>query len=464
MEIKDLKELQELDDLINVSLTSVGRSRKKPDIIPALDFDSLYIENEEEECQAPPKVVEPLIKKKDIAPRFVQYPPEEINNLDKMNQLKNSRFEKIRFTIKERIEKDKKIRKEKKIMLDDSNFSEKYELNIEELMKTVKSELKLKNTTFVNDLHEIKINNRIKKSMALLRRSREQKTVISSNIIFATLNENLRLIEAHLDCCSKDCERFLMANTKDQFGRTSLHYAAALGFESAISMLLELGSNPFTIDFKGRSPLHYSTLSNNLKSINTLLRACGNFNRIRKNMLTNQNKYTVARLVENRKADHNFSLTCSNNIKVTETQTIFLDTSLFHEGIQKLLNIMNSNNGISSDYDNKGLKYIDWRDNEGRTALHFAVLHEKATIVQALLEAGAAIALEDANDKRPLELSNSKFISALLINKLKQSLVYKKCKNSAIYKESIDNRDLKALTQEDISMYMKNDLQETYLM
>ena len=130
--------------------------------------------------------------------------------------------------------------------------------------------------------------------------------------------------------------------------------------------------------------------------------------------------------------------------------------------MQGLIDLMNASSGNVTDFETTGCKYIDWQDYEGRTALHLSVLHDRHNIAQELLESGAKIDIEDAAGKRPLELSESQFISTLLINKLKQKLSYKKSKQSTIAKNVLDNRDLKALSKEDINAC--GEFHEHYLM
>ncbi|OMJ80122.1 hypothetical protein SteCoe_19721 [Stentor coeruleus] len=320
-----------------------------------------------------------------------------------------------------------------------------------------------KTITNSRNLYETRIKNRIRESSCLLRKGREQNSIITKSIIHATLCENVRLLEAHIDCCGKDYERINLVNMQDQYSRTSLHYAAALGLDVAVSMLLEVGANPCAKDFKNRTPMHYVAFSNCPKIVTLLLRGYKSYKSIQKSMSSNKNTHTVARLFK-------FKVNGANNCVgsvwrngIQQEPIIEIEPYNFHEGIQYLLESMNKSAGTTT-YESKEGKFIDFSDNEGRSALHLAVLNDKPLIVTALLEAGAKIALEDGQGKRPLELSKSKYISSLIVTKLKQNLAYKKSKNAGLCKDTIDNRDLKALSQDDICKYTKKGQQQNYLM
>ena len=299
MESSSPVELEDFDDLNNVNLTSNLKAPDKPECIPILDLTFMN-EEIDEIPENPPVILKQLPKKSNIAPRFIHYPDEEINNKEKIIQLKNIRFAKIKSKVKERVEKDQVIRKEKTLSKSKYLFNETKDLNIEKIMTFVKEDLKSLGTSSIHDLHEIKVKNRIKQSLLFLRKAKIQKSLISVSLIHSVLCESLRFIEAHIDACRKDCDRLTLVNTTDQFDRTALHYAAALGYEPAIYLLIQVGASPFAKDFKNRTPLHYSALSVNPKVIPLLLRASTEYKSITQKMNSNKNDYTIARLAKYR--------------------------------------------------------------------------------------------------------------------------------------------------------------------
>lgn len=458
MEEDSLINLQDLDDLDNINLTSVGKTPDKPKYVPSLNFTKIFTEEDEIPCA--PIVPQPgPLQAKQKSVKFPNVHLENSANKHSLNALKY--LGKLKINSKATKKVDDSINKTE---LNVPTPIAKKAINVVKILNLAKQELKIPNTSCVKDLYEIKIKNRIKHSLAILRKGRAQKSLLAANIINAVICENLRFIEAHLDKCPKDSERLLTVNTQDQFYRTSLHYASALGFEECVYLLIAVGASPYAKDFRNRTPLHYASFSNNPKIITMLTRACQSHKTLVKKMSTYKNNFTVARLVKYKIEIPNTESEDLAYISGQKPPNILVNFLNFHEGIQEFLEVLNVYSGKTGDFLETSSKYIDLQDDEGRTALHLAVVHEKTSMVQALLEAKAKIDIEDVNGKRPLELSQSNFISTMLINKLKQALAYKKSKNSVISKSSLDNRDLKALSINDISMYMKNEFQESYLM
>jgi ankyrin repeat protein len=453
----ELKLLQELDDLNNVNLTHSDNSYYKPDIIPMLDLSVLY--EEEDERQISPRKsserVEPLPKH--IPHRFIHYPIQEINNKSKLIYLKNLRLEKIRNKVQERQEIHQRIFKDKVKPLNNTSHPDISNFTIGYIMEKVKSESKLKPIPNIIDLNKIKIKKRFKQSMELLNKGRIQKNYMSLSIIHSVLSENIKFVQAHIDKYTKDSERIKYINATDQFNRTGLHYASGLGSEAIVSMILEAGINPFIKDFKYRTALHYASFSNSAKIVTMILKSSKTYQKLLK---TNSSSDIQAKLLKKRNNSHS---TIHKLPVLNESPNVYIDFTYFHEGIQSLLESINKSEIKCTDFNTQS-KYIDLRDDEGRTALHLAVINEKSYVIKALLESGASISIEDSNNKRPLELSKSKFITSILVKKIVQNLGYKKSKNSIVSKDNIDNRDLKTLSSEDIYKYMKNEMQEEYLM
>lgn len=447
-----ISELQDLDDLDNVNLSFSAQTPLKPGNIPSLDMSQVYDEDlplDEDELQSSQKSIIMYL------PARYQYKPLEQSSSEKMIQLKKQRFAKIEFKVKERIEKDKKIRKERCASFNKLGLGRTF--NIENLEDSKSNE---KFTRFEEDIFEVKISNRIKESWKMLKKGKQMKMVISKSIIHATLGENVRIVEAHLDTCGNDLERLKKVNVVDQCLRSALHYAAALGSEDLVKLLLQMGADPKIRDYKNRSPLHYVPFSNSPKIVEILLRGNKNHSKIVQSMNTIKNFHTVARVLIYKRPIIN---TQSKKFKFLNTQdlvSINIDPKFFNENIEELFEKMEKSSGKAQCNELNG-KYIDWVDNEGRTSLHLAVLNEKPTIVQGLLEAGSKITIEDVYNKRALELSTSKYITTLLVYKLKKNMSKAKDK---LGQGTIDNRDLLVLSEADISKYIKNDSQSTYLM
>lgn len=447
-----ISELQELDDLDNVNLSFSALTPLKPDNIPSLDMSQVYDESQPmdtEDVQSTQKSI-----KKYLPARF-KYNSLEMTSSQKLLQLKKQRLAKIEFKVNERIEKDRRIRKERCASFNKLSLTKTF--NIENLADSLANE---KTTKFQEDLIEVKIRNRVNESWKILKKGKKMNSVLSKSIIHAALCENSRIVEAHLDVCANDLERLRKVNTIDQCLRTALHYAAALGNEDLAGILLQMGADPKLKDYKSRSPLHYAAFSNSRKIVDVLLRGYRKHSKTVESMQTIKNFHTVARVLKFKKPVLFDQPSKIKSFTVQNSASVEIDPKHFNEYVEDLLEKMNKKPEKKQFHENSE-KFIDWVDEEGRTSLHLAVLNEKPTIVQALLEAGAKIDIEDNYNKRPLELSTSKFITTLLVYKLKENLKRKKNKK---FSDTIDNRDLLVLSEEDISKCIKNESQSTYLM
>jgi hypothetical protein len=453
--------LQEYEDLENVMLAQLGASPPKPSAVPDLDLSQVYhsCEEEMEEEYMEPVPEENVPVHKDVAPRLADYPVEELDNSVKLHKLQQLRMEKIRKIVKQRVEHDRKLKK--RFRPSETLPSDPSSFNIEMIISSIKEESKSKPIATVTDLYEVQIKNRIKESSSLLKRAKNSSSIIGKSLIHAVLSENLRFVEAHLDSCQKDVDRLRVANTKDQFGRTALHYASALGLEKPLKLLLAVGADPFSRDFKSRSPLHYAGFANCPKTVPILMRGQQQYRATFERLLSLKNRNTVARSIMHARTGAD-PKPAPQAAELKPSPVVELDLRLFHEGTQNLVQEMNRAAGQAAGKESSTGKYVDLSDNEGRTALHLAVLHDRATVVQVLLDVGANFSAEDAYGKRPLELSRSQFVSSLILARLKQALAQQKARHPQ-RAGLIDNRDLRALSQEDISALTKTE-QLSYLM
>lgn len=446
-------DLRELDDLDNVNLSSSIIQPSRPGLVPGLNFSQVYSEDSPiDTSQVSSK--EPAAKPH-LPARYCSKLDFHIKNTQKFLQISQTKVSKIDRIVKDRIEKDRKLRNERSAS--SNKLTLKKVFNIENLVDTLKEE---NLTISQSDIFESKIKARIKESIKILKKSKDMKNPTSKSIIHATLCENVRLVEAQIDSASSDMDRAKKVNTTDQYLRTALHYSCALGNDIITSILLKMGADCRLLDYKGRSALHYASFSSCGKLVPLLIRSLSKFSKLVQSMSTIKNSHTVARVIKFKRLNTSNPNAYGKTLDLTHNcPATTIDLPDFNEVIDDLLTKMNRSSGKSSS-GHTDCKFIDWTDNESRTALHYAVFNDKSQLVQALLDAGASISIEDSNHKRPLELSRSKFITSLLVYKLKESLNSHKSKISS----QIDNRDLKALSEEDISKYVKSDSQFSYLM
>jgi hypothetical protein len=453
-------DLRELDDLDNVNLIISGFHQARPSKVPSLDMSQVYSDDSQVDMHPiylPPKTptqIKEVLSKSYLPARFSKHLEVGISNSQKALMARQARSEKLEIKVRERMEKEKQIQQERSKTI--KKITLKKVFHIENLVDSLKEE---NLTRSQDDVFEMKIKARIRESAKILKKAKILQSVPSKSVVHASITENLRIVEAHLDCCSSDMERAKKVNTSDQFLRTSLHYACALGNDLLANILLKLGADPKICDFKGRSPLHYSVFSDCSQLVPILLRSLSKHPKIIQSMSTIKNTHSVARLIKYKRPGGPSNNYCKPLELSRNCPSTNIDSQDFNEKIEDLLSKMSKSSGKSVKNRVDG-KFLDWTDDEGRTALHLAVFFDKPGLVQALLDAGASINVEDVAGRRPLELSRSKFITSLIVFKLKESLALKKGKGL----DGLDKRDLKVLSEEDISKCIRKDSHMNYLM
>ncbi|CAG9331778.1 unnamed protein product [Blepharisma stoltei] len=470
-------DLDYFGDLDNITLHQLNNTMHiRPNFVPDLNVSAIEEKspNLGETLTLPPinisdnlKKSETLKKDKFKPRRFFDYSNEELKNSEKILKLKELRFNMIKQKLKERIIKEQIQPKMNHSFTVADVKTINRELSIENVLERAEERRKKKISRDLNDQYEIKVEKRIKASKTIVKKGLKYNQSFVLSTLHAVLSENLRAVEATLDSANDDYERMLRANVRDQYNRTPLHYAAAMGFEKALVMLLEVGADPRLIDEKGRTPLHYSSFQDNVKLVEYLLRGAKNACKTINLMKTKENHFTIARLIKYRKykpivSEKSESLPISHE-KSRERFFQNLDLSCFHEGIQQMIRKMDQSEEISVSQNKiEKQKYINWVDECGRSALHFAVMNNKYQIVRFLLEGGANPRQEDLLQKRPIELSNDKKITSLLVSMIRHSVSVGKIK---ILKPSeiLDNRDLQALDEKEVLQHIHGDLSENYL-
>ena len=285
------------------------------------------------------------------------------------------------------------------------------------------------------------------------------------------LENDIRLIEAHIDECLNDYQRVILVNTRDQYSRTCLHYAASLGQVETIEMMMVTGADPRIKDAYGRTSLHYAAFQDNKDIIELLKRAFYKASKISERANENTNYHTIARLLKHKKLKKMAKLPKpqANLLNAFPTEAKLLDYSMLCLEIQRHMDRM----GISET--KSQLKraeilnleeYFNNKDDIGRTALHIAALCDKISIIRILLDNGANPDIKDINGSRPLELSSSKLASSILIGRMKSSkrmITQKSIKISENKTSGILTKDLLSIDDHKLLSFHTGTSQENYL-
>ena len=355
-----------------------------------------------------------------------------------------------------------KIKKPKKHLIENK---------IDNLRKALDRDLKKHTKLSIIDSLESKVKERIYSSIKILQKSRNQNTIASFSIIHAVLENDIRLIEAHIDECLNDYQRVILVNTRDQYSRTCLHYAASLGQVETIEMMMVTGADPRIKDAYGRTSLHYAAFQDNKDIIELLKRAFYKASKISERANENTNYHTIARLLKHKKLKKMAKLPKpqANLLNAFPTEAKLLDYSMLCLEIQRHMDRM----GISET--KSQLKraeilnleeYFNNKDDIGRTALHIAALCDKISIIRILLDNGANPDIKDINGSRPLELSSSKLASSILIGRMKSSkrmITQKSIKISENKTSGILTKDLLSIDDHKLLSFHTGTSQENYL-
>jgi ankyrin repeat protein len=300
---------------------------------------------------------------------------------------------------------------------------EREEESIEVILE--KAQKKGKTTGIVKNAVETRIKKREAVSKSVMAELRSVNDIPGVSLIHAVLEGTERNVEAFIDSCTNDRARVVIVNTKDQFERTPLHYACLLGQGTMAQMLLACGASPETLDFRGRTPLHYSSFTVCEQIPRLLLSYLGKYKSIQQSMLVSENHFTVARFVKNKQIFQSF--VCPNDATIDGfTCKVYLNQ--FAENVQQV--IMKANR-IEEErilkIDNRNRKYVDWVDDEGKTAVMIAAEMGIINNVRVLASLGAEIsgvALKISDGGKGLKKIKNKRIRDELDNSEIESLLH----------------------------------------
>jgi len=198
---------------------------------------------------------------------------------------------------------------------------------------------------------------------------------------------------------------------KNDQGRNALHRAAQNGNIEVVKSLLAHGANVHITDKMGDTPLHLAAINSAMwrsRVVEILLKNGANVE-------AKNNKHETA-------------------LKLYDHWNMGISTN----SIQKAVNLLNA----SKEANIKAVKDLlkqdarfEAKDNEGKTALHWAAENGFLEIVEALLKKGAKIETKDNNGKTALDWAKSNRHADVIDSLLKKHIVVEK-------KQSIDLTDL----------------------
>ena len=200
---------------------------------------------------------------------------------------------------------------------------------------------------------------------------------------------------------------------RDNYGVTPLHMAAGKGHTECVLALLDAGADPNATNKDGNAALHLSAPRGHAKCVTALLEAGANTE------ITNKNSRTPLVLACARKAtpSHCIGLLLKSGAKATKLamlevanrgcvdidslcHLLHADKSLLGETISKrrtILHLLASEKQLSGDVTglatilSDAQPVVNQLDKQGNTALHYAVMNRKTSLVRLLLDVGADV-------------------------------------------------------------------------
>jgi ankyrin repeat protein len=179
-------------------------------------------------------------------------------------------------------------------------------------------------------------------------------------------------------------------NLKDRWGETALYIAATRGYKSILEMLIEKGADVNATDHRDQSPLHQA-VRNGYKDIVELL--------IASNVDVNpENKagQTPLDILMNRPERQ-----ISNNQNFVNIRDLLITNGAEISSIHVAAQVGDVNKVTA--YLDEG-KDINAMNENGRTALHIAVINDQKDIVELLINRGANINAGDNHHITPIDL------------------------------------------------------------
>ncbi len=197
-------------------------------------------------------------------------------------------------------------------------------------------------------------------------------------------------------------------------GQTALHVAAMISNVVAVQKLLEKGANPNILDKWGRSPLHVAALTAEKAKIFDLLVAHEKVN------VDDLNEFGETAL-------HNAALV-SNVIAVQKLLERGANPNIFDKyGMSPLHVAAQERDGnpiidlLLEAKKVKGMGDVNYANNQGRIALHYAAAYSNEITAEHLIKKGADVNHRDNYGRTPLDMAalgakNMKIIDLLLQN------------------------------------------------
>eukprot|EP00795_Rhopilema_esculentum_P014080 gene14080-5067_t len=183
-------------------------------------------------------------------------------------------------------------------------------------------------------------------------------------------------------------------NVRDCLGTTPLLLAVEKGNHTLVLSLLESGAVSSDQDNKLKTGLHYAIEKESFQLVNLLLDDC-------KELISKKDE-------ENRSPLHYAAESgCAEILKYIVERTMQLNkTNNFGEAPLHIAASLGHVDCIEILANDRNGESINFRNREGQTPLHLAVIHNKPSVCLALLERNAAVDPIDSNNWTPLQYAS----------------------------------------------------------
>lgn len=222
-----------------------------------------------------------------------------------------------------------------------------------------------------------------------------------TTIRYAIINENFQWLRKYFDANSNAINRL------DNFGKAPLHIAIENERLNSVKFLLDMGADPLQSDSRGKSPIFYSALNNQVEYFKMIFEAIG--------------KKSPDRLLD----PEVFIMACDMN--AIQEVSYLLDAGVSVNSFFSTFNTTPLMCAVTNEAQCEILQLlldrgadVDFKSHRGFTALHIAAIFTNTEAIKLLIERGAEISSKDKFGNTAEDLLNEQVKS---LTKNRQNLI-----------------------------------------